>query len=61
MAPASAHGRAGNKFIEKYGMAEHAKWHLGQDDEESERACGKVGHAVRVFRRGSQQGAARSR
>jgi hypothetical protein len=38
MAPASAHGRAGNKFIEKYGMAEHAKWHLGQDDEESERA-----------------------
>lgn len=25
-----------NRFIEKYGMAEYARWHLGEDDEESE-------------------------
>jgi hypothetical protein len=24
-----------NKFIEKFGMAEYAKWHLGEDDEEN--------------------------
>lgn len=27
---------AENRFIEQHGMAEYAKWHLGEDDEEPE-------------------------